>query len=130
MTPKKPRKPKFPIQLVPSESESQIAFFERVSLHPKTKHLLIFAIPNGGLRHVATAVRMKREGVKRGVSDIFVAEPIGGFHGLWIEMKKPGEYPSPHQVEFQEAAYKKNYDVAVCYSADEAWDCLANYLAG
>ena len=39
---------------------------------------LLFAIPNGGLRNRATAARLRAEGVKRGVSDLFLRWPGAG----------------------------------------------------
>jgi hypothetical protein len=43
----------------------------------------IFAVPNGGVRSKATAVRLKAEGVASGVPDLFVPA-----WRLWIEMKR------------------------------------------
>lgn len=48
----------------------------------------MFAIPNGGLRDKITAGNLKREGVKRGVPDIFLPVPRGGYNGLFVEMKR------------------------------------------
>lgn len=48
----------------------------------------MFAIPNGGLRDKITAGNLKREGVKAGVPDIFLPIPRGGYHGLFVEMKR------------------------------------------
>lgn len=48
----------------------------------------MFAIPNGGLRDKITASNLKREGVKPGVPDILLPVARGGFHGLFIEMKR------------------------------------------
>jgi hypothetical protein len=44
---------------------------------------LIFAIPNGGARNIATAARLKAEGVLKGVPDLFIPA-----WELWIEMKR------------------------------------------
>jgi hypothetical protein len=44
---------------------------------------LIFAIPNGGARNIATASRLKAEGVVKGVPDLFIPA-----WELWIEMKR------------------------------------------
>ena len=48
----------------------------------------MFAIPNGGLRNPVVARKLKAEGVKSGVSDIFLSVARGGYHGLYIEMKR------------------------------------------
>lgn len=70
-----------------TEAEHQARFFyelDRLSL----RHLA-FAIPNGGSRHPAEAVALKKQGVTAGVPDIFVAYPAKNYHGLFIEMKRP-----------------------------------------
>ena len=43
----------------------------------------IIAVPNGGKRAISVAKKLKAEGVKRGVPDLFIPELK-----LWIEMKK------------------------------------------
>lgn len=43
----------------------------------------ILAIPNGGARTLATASRLKAEGVSPGVPDLFIPA-----WGLWVEMKR------------------------------------------
>ena len=47
----------------------------------------IFAIPNGGYRHITTAKKLQREGVKPGVPDLFVPIVRDGSGGLFIEVK-------------------------------------------
>ena len=37
------------------------------------------------------AVRQKRINPKRGYPDLFIAEPRGCYHGLYLEIKKDGE---------------------------------------
>ena len=41
----------------------------------------LFAIPNGGARHIGTAIKLKSEGVTAGVSDLFLMIPSGQKHG-------------------------------------------------
>lgn len=44
----------------------------------------LFAIPNGGFRHISTAARMRAEGVRAGVWDLCMPTEEDN---LWIEMK-------------------------------------------
>jgi hypothetical protein len=56
---------------------------------------MLIAIPNGGARDARTGAMLKREGVRPGVWDLFLARRcLLSFHpiplGLWIEVKHPG----------------------------------------
>lgn len=87
------------------------------------------AIPNGGHRHKKTAARLKAEGVKAGVPDLFVAEPRGAFHGLYLEMKRrAGGRASPAQVERVRELRTRGYAALFCRGADEAWAAVELYL--
>ncbi|MHB8406301.1 MAG: VRR-NUC domain-containing protein [Gammaproteobacteria bacterium] len=100
-------------------------------------HYMI-AIPNGGQRYPLEAQRLIGLGVKSGVSDIFLALPRNGYHGLWIEMKKPKkDFPSPsaaraaftdHQRSWQRRMALANYACAVCYGWDQAQAFIVGYL--
>lgn len=74
-------------KLIATEAEEQSALFAWAKYHRVCKDYL-FAIPNGGSRHPIEARNLKRQGVKAGVSDIFLAYPNKGYHGLWIELKR------------------------------------------
>ena len=52
-----------------SEHDEQYKLFLWTRYRPELKWM--FAIPNGGIRDRITAARMKQEGVKSGVWDIF-----------------------------------------------------------
>lgn len=58
-------------------------------------------IPNGGKRDKVTAKkRLKAEGVKPGVPDVFLPVARKGFHGLYIEMKWGENVPSDEQYKW------------------------------
>ena len=90
----------------------------------------IFAIPNGGQRHVATAVKLKKEGVKKGIPDLFLPVPRHGYHGLFVELKYGGNRPSPPQREFIEFAKNQHYATAVIYSVDQGIKTIQKYYEG
>lgn len=93
---------------------------------------LLFAIPNGGHRYAAVAAKLKAEGVKAGVPDVCLPVARGGFHGLFIEMKRAdrSNHASPLQQRWIDALREQNFFVAVCYGAQPAINILADYLDG
>lgn len=103
----------------------------------------IHAIGNGGSRGdtaKSRAIRggqMKAEGVKPGIADIFLPWPRDGWHGLYIEMKKPSEKPkrqtsrgglSDDQIEYRTHCHTVGYGWCVCYSWQEAVAIIKQYL--
>lgn len=65
----------------PSESEEQIGFLSWFDI--SFSGVRIFHIPNGGHRSISVAKKLKAEGVKAGVPDLYVPA-----WKLWIEMKR------------------------------------------
>ncbi len=123
-----------PEQLAKSGSEhaEQVALFCWAAtpsvreLYPELRWM--FAIPNGGLRDKVTAGKMKAEGVRSGVSDIFLPMPKQLLCGLFIEMKVAPNKPTKEQIEFMDAMRERGYMCSVCYSWQEARDVLVSYL--
>lgn len=91
----------------------------------------LFAIPNGGKRNIGTAIKLKAEGVKRGIPDIFFDWPCRGFHGLRIEMKKSvGGQVSKEQKAMLARLNNVGYKAVVCNGRIEAEKVLKEYLLG
>lgn len=118
---------------VPTEALEQENFFKYIdtqyALTKDERYLMIFAIPTGGSRHVLEAVNLKRQGVKKGIPDIFADFPSGCYHGLRIEMKpKKGAHHRPEQKEIIERYNRLGYKAVICYGAGEAISVLEEYI--
>lgn len=115
-----------------TEHEEQTALFcwaeAMQAEHPDLRWM--FAVPNGGHRHAAVAARLKAEGVKAGVPDVFLAVPRGGRAGLWIELKRAdgSNHPTPEQRAWLAWFAANGYATAVCYGALEAMQEIEAYL--
>lgn len=95
------------------------------------------AIHNQGHGDKVRGANAKAEGVRKGVADTFLPWPNAGWHGLYIEMKKPTEKPksstakggvSDEQAKFGEYARRVGYGFMVCYSWREAANALRSYI--
>ena len=74
--------------------------------------------------------KMVREGIVRGVADLCLCIPRGGYHALYIEMKKPGSYQRPEQKEWQKNCEKYGNLYVVCRSLEEFREIVTKYLNG
>jgi hypothetical protein len=89
-----------------------------------------FAIPNGGKRSRGEAGKLKAEGVKAGVSDVFCALPVGAKHGLFLEMKAlDGAAPSGDQRGWLDDSNELGYVGAWARGADAAMQVWLDYLS-
>ncbi len=90
----------------------------------------MLAIPNGGKRNVITAMKLRDEGVRPGVPDLFLPCPRNQYHGLWIEMKchRRGSRVAESQKLWHDYLRGVGYRVVVCRDADEAIMETMNYL--
>lgn len=94
----------------------------------KYKDKIIFAIPNGGSRNILEAVALKRQGVLKGVPDLFIAEPVGKFHGLWIEMKVMKNKLTDEQKNMIEALNQRGFRAEVCREFETFQKMVEGYL--
>ena len=90
---------------------------------------MLYAIPNGGKRAIKTAVALKKQGVKRGVPDMCLPVSRGGYHGLYIELKRQkGGVVSETQKSWIAALNTQGYKAIVCHGAEEAIEQIRGYL--
>lgn len=114
------------------EHQQQVALFRWAALQTKTRPelALLFAIPNGGHRHKATAGKLKAEGVKPGVPDVCLPVPRGEYSGLWIEMKAGRNSPTAEQLWWHIQLANHGYRVGVRWTWEAAKDLIEEYLGG
>lgn len=112
------------------EHQAQATYFSILAVNERRIPMLkwVFAVPNGGHRNKATAGRLRAEGVKSGVSDIFIPIPANGYNGCWMELKIKPNRVSEAQQEFLNAMEAHGYRTTVAWSCDELLDMTESYL--
>lgn len=113
------------------EALEQRLFIKRFRLDPRTRGCLACAVPNGGRRDKVTAVKLKAEGVERGVPDWLLFEHgKDGAVGLALEFKSPtGRGKStPEQKAWQKRLEALGWRVRIVLSAQEAWVTTLRHL--
>lgn len=111
--------------------------------YPELKNLI--HIPNGGMRNLRVAQKLKAEGTKAGVSDYLLPVIRIGptamseddksklrfpdrYAGLWIELKAKGNYPTPEQHEWMNDMRDQGYAAYWCVGWFEASEIIIAYL--
>lgn len=89
------------------------------------KDVRIFAIPNGGKRHISTAMTLKATGTMPGVPDLFIPA-----WKLWVEMKRmKGGNLSHEQKDFIEYLKSVGYECLVCLGHEDAKNQISEFSA-
>lgn len=114
------------------EHIEQRCLFDWAQKHEARLHELrcLFAVPNGRGRSKMEAAKLKAEGVKRGVPDVWLPVPRDGYHGLVCEMKAPGELNdvSEDQQKWHGELRNQGYLVLVADHWRSAWNVIVRYL--
>lgn len=126
----KVQKNKMPVPTESVEQQCLIRWAERQSgAHPELR--LLYHIPNEGKRSKSTGARMRAEGLRTGVPDLCLPVARGGYHGLYIELKRVRDWTlSETQRQWIAALEAHGYRAVVC----PGWTCAVNeiteYLSG
>ena len=116
---------------VPTEAQEQMTLFSWAAMqsgkYPELN--LLYHVPNGGSRHKAEAGRLRAEGVKAGVPDLYLPVARGQYHGLYIELKRQrGGRISEEQVRWIDGLLEQGYAAAICKGWQEAASVIIDYL--
>lgn len=122
------------------ESRLQVSCVKWFDLqYPKLK-LNLFSIPNEGARTVANGARMKAQGRRAGVADMFLAIPeyppnCEGWlksneakFGMFIEFKVGKGKQSEQQIAFQKAVEKQRYHYEIVSDFTQFKNLIEKYL--
>lgn len=116
------------IQMKNNEGKLQASCVQWFRFNYRAIEHLLFAIPNGGLRNIKTAKRLKAEGVVAGVPDLFLAVPTSEHCGLFIEMKFGKNKPTEAQKYMMLKLENKGYRVEVVSDFDQFCNLIKQYL--
>ncbi len=113
-----------------SEHNIQTSYFDVLRLNEGKFPILkgVFAVPNGGARHIATAVKLRREGVKSGVFDVCIPFARSGFNLMFIEFKFGKNNLTNSQIDFLNLFKDEKTKFEVCWSVWDALDKTGKYL--
>jgi hypothetical protein len=115
--------------MCPVEDTEQEAIFQWMNNHPDKRLLKAFAIPNGTYKNRRSAVKHQQTGLKSGIPDIMVPIAIGGYHGLFIEMKRrKGGQLSSNQKDRIAGLLEEGYMVVTCKGWHSAQRAITEYL--
>jgi hypothetical protein len=89
----------------------------------------LFAVPNWiGVRTVKQGARLKAEGRKAGVLDMWLPVRRAIYPGLAIELKVQGNRPSAEQQDWIKHLIREGWRVVVAYGSEKAISELEAYL--
>ncbi len=89
----------------------------------------MFAIPNGGwFKNKAIGMKMKQEGLRKGVPDIFLPGKNAQFNGLFIEMKFGNNGLTSEQKTWIDRLGRAGFQTAICRDWVEAAMLICIYF--
>lgn len=122
-----------------SEHDQQVTVVKWFKLQYPTHSGCIIGIPNGSIvsrggkgSMFGKISKMKREGLKPGTSDLFIAVPRNGKAGLWVEMKDVKKTlcsVSDEQMAHIDLMNEMGYEAIWCAGADVAIAAIKVYMS-
>lgn len=88
----------------------------------------LFHIPNETTGGRGWIVRNSQMGCRNGVPDLMLPIPMHGYHGMFVEMKRPGGRLDVSQRKWLAALNELGYYAVCCKGWEEARDALQRYM--
>lgn len=115
--------------MISKEREHQVAIMQWAKAKEGSLPTdLLYHCPNGGHRHPLVARKLKAEGVKPGVPDLFLPVARKGFHGWFGELKTDKGVLSPKQEFWRYRLMQEGYFWGLYRDWKDAADELEEYL--
>lgn len=113
-----------------TEHDFQVALIAECDRRALTNPLwgYIFAIPNGGQRTKSQGGKLKAEGVRAGIPDLFLPVARRECHGLFIELKVGSNDLTKRQIWWIDRLKEQGYCAAVVWELQMAINLLEWYL--
>ena len=67
-------------------------------------------------------------GLSKGFPDIIICEPVGGYHGLFLELKTTKGKPRPEQIQWGNNLEDKGYFFQFAFGFESACCIIEEYL--
>jgi hypothetical protein len=120
------REARMPINETPLEEQEQM----RLSAWLTRRGIRHTASANAGKRTIQAGRKLKLMGMSPGFPDITIPIPSGGYHGLYIELKREkGGHPTYEQLDWITFLRMKGYFADFAYGFEEAKQIVCKYLA-
>lgn len=110
------------------ERSIHLAVMQYVRNYPNIAKYVLH-IPNESKRTPAYGGLLRAMGMRKGVSDLFIALPRKTHHGAWIELKTTHGKPSKEQLSFLQDMARENYFCEITYGLDEALEVVKWYCS-
>jgi len=119
-----------------TEDEHQESIFDWASSnlgkYPELEYM--YANMNGARRSKRYTAKLKLRGLKSGIPDIFLPVARWGFHGLYIELKRPKSKgkaagrTSANQKRWIKHLIDLGFAVHICFGSTSAIETIEYYL--
>jgi len=105
------------------QQDLYIWFWNNYPQYRKLFHHIYSNPPNG-----IQGAQLRSMGLIKGYPDMCLNVAKNGFHGLYLELKRPGEKPRPEQLEIMELLRVQGYFVAWSDNIEEMKKIIIEYV--